>query len=116
MQHGSLRRLSTDASHLDNKLGHEMHPAELKVNAAIASCRTLLSSEEYKLVWEYSALHGEYGLAIETLADVLGENETQVQEIQLSLITEAFSSTDLHPGRRLEFLRELSPDTGGASA
>ena len=93
-----------------------MHPAELKVNAAIDACRPHLTDEEYKLVSEWSIRHGEYRLAIETLADILGENETKATADQLALIAEAFAVMDTEPGRRFQYLCELSGLAGSDGA
>ena len=93
-----------------------MHPAELKVNAAIDACRPLLTDEEYNLVSEWNIRHGEYGLAIETLADILGENESKAPASQLALIAEAFAVMGIEPGRRFQYLCELSGLAGNDGA
>lgn len=81
-----------------------MHPAEIKVNNAIAQCRDLLSDAEYFEVFEYSDQHGEYGLAIETLADILIEKEATPNRDQLNAIAEAFRIMNLDSSGRLEHL------------
>jgi hypothetical protein len=81
-----------------------VHPAEIKVNNVIAQCRDLLSDAEYFEVFEYSDQHGEYGLAIETLADILIEKEMTPNRDQLHAIAEAFRIMNLDSNGRLEHL------------
>lgn len=83
-----------------------MHPSEAKVNAALEACRPLLTEEEYREVFEFND-HNEWGVAIEALADILGEKEAKISTGQLALIETAFAAMELAPGRRTEYLREL---------
>jgi hypothetical protein len=84
-----------------------MHPSEAKVNVALEACRPLLTEEEHRAVFDYNGRHNEWGLAIETLADFLGDKEAIVSKDQLRLIEEAFTAMKMEPGRRTEYLREL---------
>ena len=81
-----------------------MHPAEIKVNNAISQCRDLLTDAEYFEAFEYSDRHGEYGLAIETLADILIEKGITPNRDQFNAIAEAFRVMNLDPRGRLEYL------------
>jgi len=83
-----------------------MHPSEAKVNAALEACRSLLTEEEYREVFEFND-HNEWGVAIEALADILGEKEAKISAGQLALIEAAFTGMELEPGRRTQYLREL---------
>ncbi|MDX2109042.1 MAG: MafI family immunity protein [Verrucomicrobiota bacterium] len=83
-----------------------MHPSEAKVITTLEACRPLLTEEEYQEVFSEND-HAEWGLAIETLADILGEKEAKVSSEQLRLIEEAFAFMQMEPGRRTEYLREL---------
>ena len=83
-----------------------MTSAESKVSAALEACRSLLSPAEYSEVSDLNT-HSESGVAIEFLADFLGEKGAKVSDAQLSTIEEAFSLMRMEPGRRTEYLREL---------
>ena len=84
-----------------------MHPAETKVNIALEACRSLLTDKEYSEIFDYNGRYNEWGLAIELLADFLGEKEAKISKVQLRLIEEAFAFMKMEAGRRTEFLREL---------
>jgi hypothetical protein len=77
------------------------------VSQALDACRQLLTESEYREVSDLSRRHGEWGVAIETLADILGEKEVKISGEQLRRIEEAFASMQLEPGRRMAYLREL---------
>jgi hypothetical protein len=81
-----------------------VHPAEIKVNNAISQCRDLLTDAEYFEAFEYGDQHGEYGLAIETLADILIEKGMTPNRDQLNAIAEAFRFMNLDASGRLEHL------------
>lgn len=81
-----------------------MHPAEIKVNTAISQCRDLLTEAEYFETFEYSDQHGEYGIAIETLADILIEKGMTPNRDQFNAIAEAFRFMNLDADGRLEQL------------
>ena len=84
-----------------------MHPSESKVNQALEACRPLLTEEEYRELFDYNGRHNEWGLAIETLADFLGEKEARLTFEQLALIEAAFAAMHLAPAHRIEYLRGL---------
>jgi hypothetical protein len=83
------------------------HPTEIKVNTAIGTCREHLSDDEWRETFAYSDAHGEYGLAIEMLADILIEKGAVLSEKQIESIKDAFQSMELHPGKRISYLEEL---------
>lgn len=86
---------------------HAMHASEAKVKTAIEACRSLLTEEEYREVSEENEQHGEWGLAIENLADWLGEKEAKINRTQFKLIEDAFASMKLDPDGRTEYLRQF---------
>jgi hypothetical protein len=81
-----------------------VHPAEIKVNNAISQCRDLLTDAEYFEAFKYSDQHGEYGLAVETLADILIEKGMTPNRGQLNAIVEAFRFMNLDANGRIEQL------------
>jgi len=83
-----------------------MHPTKAKVNLAIDACRKLLTEEEFREVFDYND-HSEWGLAIESLADIVGEKEIPINSAQLKHIEESFALMKLNPEGRIEYLREL---------
>jgi hypothetical protein len=83
-----------------------MHPSEAKVISTLVACRNHLTEEEYNEVFTEND-HAEWGLAIEMLADILGEKEAKISIEQLRLIEETFAFMQMIPGRRTEYLREL---------
>jgi len=84
-----------------------MHPSEAKVNLALDACRPLLTEEEYRQLFDYNGPHNEWGLAIETLADFLGEKEARITSQQLTLIEAAYSSMRMKLDHRIDALRAL---------
>lgn len=82
-------------------------PSEIKVNTAIGNCREHLSDDQWRETFAYSDAHGEYGLAIETLADILIEKDAVLSEKQIESIKDAFQFMGLHPGNRISYLEEL---------
>ena len=66
-----------------------MHPTELLVQQAIHACGPLLQAQDIDRLTELNAHHGEFGLALETLADVLCEQECALTEPQKAAIAAA---------------------------
>lgn len=85
-----------------------MRPIEEKVNDAIHQCRELLTDAEFQVVFDFSERHGEYGLAIETLVDILLENNAKTNEYQFKAISDAFASMSLDFDGRLKCLQVLT--------
>jgi len=83
-----------------------MIDAEWKVDAAPQVTCDLLTSKEYQTVGEFNRTDGEWGLAVETLADFLGEKEAILTVSQYGLIEDAFLSMGLNDQVRLGFLRK----------
>jgi hypothetical protein len=86
--------------------------AEEKVQAALDECRDLLTSDEIETVDDYNRGHGEWGLAIETLADILGEKECSLSCAQYEKIATAFAAMGLNDSKRLGWLQEHLKETG----
>jgi len=84
----------------------KMHPTKAKVNLAIDACRKLLTEEEFREVFDHND-HSEWGLAIESLADIIVEKEIPINSAQLKHIEKSFALMKLNLEGRIEYLREL---------
>ena len=86
-------------------LRDRMHTIEENVNDAILQCRELLTDTEYHEAFDFSERHGEYGLAIETLVDILIEKNAKLNESQFKAISDTFVLMHLDTDGRLERLQ-----------
>ena len=84
-----------------------MHHSEAQVKSAIEACRAFLTEEQYREVSELNELHGEWGVAIELVADWLADSDAKIRPQHLRLIEDAFSSMSLDPAGRTDYLRQL---------
>lgn len=88
-----------------------MHPAEIKVNTALHQCRELLTNAEYDEVNEFSEQHGEYGIAIETLAGILFEKRLcrmKTNSTQFTMLSRSWALTLADTLSYCEVLNELA--------
>ena len=80
--------------------------AERRVFESLELTRGLLTEEEYREVYDLND-HGEWGVAVELLADSLVEKEAKLTKIQFGAIESAFEVMKMGSSYRLSDLRKL---------
>jgi hypothetical protein len=80
-------------------------PTEQLVLLALESSKTLLTESEFQEVFDFND-HREWGIAAETLCDILIENESAISQAQYDAISAAFDAMELSDSPRLSELKK----------
>lgn len=80
-------------------------------NSALETCKGSLSAEAYSEIHDNINKYNEWGLGIETLIDILYEDDVSLNEEQFTKIQVSMESMGLGQSDRVGLIRELVRNT-----